>query len=155
MSLSYKLLRVEPIGIEGKTAFVMMEDDVAEEYRLVTITSIPARYSVSQIEDWLIENFTLASGWLLGRTLDGRELEVWLTLWQAETVLENLETDAGECTDDIAIVQTTDLAGLRDILERVLLHQRYLVNVMIRLVKVIVRLIKIHAPTEKEAAGGE
>lgn len=155
MALSYKLLRIEPIGIEGQTAFVMMEDDIADEYRLITVTGIPARYTPTLVQDWLVANFTLVSGWALGRTLEGRELEVWLTLWQADNVLDNLDTDADECTSDIAIVQTTDLAGLRDILERVLLHQRYLINVMIRVVKVIIRLIKIHAPAEQEAAGGE
>lgn len=155
MALSYKLLRIEPIGVDGQTAFVVLLEDTTDEYRLTTVTGIPARLPPAMVLDWLQENFTLSEGWLLGRTLEGRELEIWLTLWQADNVLANLETDAGECTSDLAIVQTTDLAGLRNILERVLYHQRYLINITIRIVKVIIRLIKIHAPAEQEAAGGE
>lgn len=155
MALSYKLLRIERIGADGQTAFVMMEDDVADEYRLTTVTGIPARYTPELVEDWLVENFTLVSGWALGRTLEGREREAWLILWQADDVLVNLENDKDECTTDLANVQTTDLAGLRDILERTITHQRRLINIMIRVIKVIIRLIKIHAPAEQEAAGGE
>ena len=148
MALSYKLLRVTPIGIDGKSAFIVIEDDVAEEYRLVEKTGIPARYTVSMINTWLSLNFNVDLEFSLGRILTGSELEFWLLLWRKDAALDDIADFKDDINADLGNVQTADIAGLRNILESIMLRQRYLFNVELNEIPIIIRLIKLRAAQE-------
>jgi len=106
MALSYKLLWVSPLGVDGKSAFVVIKEDTPPaEYRIFEVMGVPARYTPSMILAWLPEHFTLQQAWLDARTLTGHELEMWLLLWQESEAIAAIDAEIDLATLGIAAAQ--------------------------------------------------
>lgn len=155
MTLTAKMLWLQPIGVDGQSAYVMVANDAPIGYRLNYVTGIPARYPPAMAWDWIKANYTSQYGWDNGRELFGRELEIWLALWNASTVHTTISTGITACNNNItAVANLTTLAGAKPILTAIL---NILINILVvldRVISVNEWLIRTQTPTPQEAAGG-
>lgn len=168
MALSYKLLWIEPIGVDGKTAYVMMCNDIDSEYRLATINSVPARYPPDMVLAWLQSTFSIAEGWAMARSLTGRELEWWLMLWKAESAMDAINDEIAKAQVGIAAAQQDIVdvnasalpAAAKTAIQHICNRQVVLLGAEIdqrrrekRIINTVIHLIRTRAPFVVEAPG--
>jgi hypothetical protein len=156
MALTAKMLWLQKIGSGGQSAYVMVGNDAPVGYRLNYVDGIPARYPPAMAWDWIKANYTSQYGWDHGRELVGRELEIWLALWNASTVHNDIATGVTACNNNItAVANLTTLAGAKPILTAIL---NILINILVvldRLISVTEWLVRTQTPTPEQSAGGD
>lgn len=155
MALTAKLLRVEPIGLGGQSAFVGIENDSPAGMRIVYLTGIPARLSPTQVWAWIQERYTPAQGWTIGRDVVGRELEIWRALWQANQAHTTIASDLAVCDTDLTAIAALAIpTGAKDVLSRITNRQKRTLTMMDRMISVTEHIIRVLAPLADESPGG-
>jgi leucyl-tRNA synthetase len=152
MATTTKLLRLDKSGLLGKTGFVGVDRDDPAEFLVTEITGIPIWRNFDRAWQWIQERYTNTQLRQMGRSINGREKDIWMLLWQAEDMQTDIDNDLIECDADLVLVTDATIATMRLIVERAIKRDKRALRQTSRLIRVAKRIVLLMAPDGDEAA---
>jgi hypothetical protein len=165
MALTTKLLRLDKSGIQGKTAHVGVERDDPAGFWVAEITGIPIWLNRSTAWTWIQARYTDAQLRQIGRSVNGKEKDIWMLLWKSDDLQLAIDADLIECDTDIdkinanlVLVVDATIGTMRLIVDdvlrsnkRMLQRDKRTLRNESRLIRTVERIILLMAPTGDEA----